>query len=201
MVAVFLRRHLGSQILVSKVRCKSSFTRWLLTRIIKLPVVIRSQMIDSPLRVPNSSRVDGQDRTSPSSDILVRPDFPNLVRSPTGHSLIHGRRIREYALQHDEASRITVESWVLPPRGVEAIVDSVKAVDLGWFGEVLGYSCPVFGDGETKLLLPLTGDVESISPVGHLVGEIKCSSSRRVLGDTDGAAKVSFSNLIPKSDD
>jgi hypothetical protein len=155
-------------------------------------------MINSPLRVSNPRRVDGQDRSAPASDILVRPNFPDLVSSPLSDVLVHCRSVGQDTLQHDEATRVIVESRVLPPGGVQALVNGVQSIDLWRFGEVFRNCGPMSGDRLTKLLFPLASYIKAISPIGNFIGKIEGLLWWSVLSDSiRSREKVSLERRLP----
>jgi len=49
------------------------------TCVIEYPIVICREMIYSPFRISNPRGVDGEHRSSPSANLGVRPNLPNLV--------------------------------------------------------------------------------------------------------------------------
>lgn len=126
-------------------------------------------MINGSLWSPHSSRVDGEDRSAPSSYLLIRPYLGNLVRRLEPDFGVHGGRIWHEALHHDQAAWIGVELRIVPPCAVEPLVNGVETIDLGWRCEILGYSCPLLWNWLTKFLLPLSGRVEAVPPVCDLL--------------------------------
>lgn len=136
-----------------------------LTSIIEVPVIIRSQMVNRPLRPPNPRGVDREDRPSPSANFIIRPHFCNFIRSLQSHFFVNCGTIRHEALHHNETARVAVEFGVFPPGLVEPVVDCVEAVDLGWKSEILGDCLPLFGNGFVQFPLPTDCSVEAVTPV------------------------------------
>lgn len=143
-------------------------------------------MIYGPLWISNPRRVDSQNRSAPTTDFLVRPDLPHLIRGPMRNLLVYSRSIGQDALQHDQTARVTVECRVVPPGSVEAIVNGVQSVDLGRFREISRDVSPVSGDGLAQFFFPFAGYIEAIAPVGNLVGEIEALFRWGVLCDSKG---------------
>lgn len=140
-----------------------------LTSIIEVPVIIGRQMVDRSLRSANPRRVDRENRPSPAANFIVRPYFSDLVCSLQANLGINRRTIRHETLHHDETAGVAVKLRVLPPGLVEAIINSVKTIDLWRRGEIVGDSLPFLWDGLAELLLPLDRGVESIAPVRDLL--------------------------------
>lgn len=141
-----------------------------LTRIIKRPVIIRSEVIHRPLRVPDPSRVDSKHGTTPARDFTIRPNLPDPIRRAASHLVVDGGSIGKHALQHDHAARVAVQVWVRPPGAVQSLVVGVEAARLGRGGHVRGDGGPLRGDGLVEAVFPLAGDVEAVAPVGDLGG-------------------------------
>lgn len=122
-------------------------------------------MINGPLRSTNPRRVDRKNRPTPSADFVISPYLSNLVGGLQTNSRVYGWGIRHESLHHDETARVAVQLRVVPPGLVEAIVDSVKSVDLGWRGKIVGDCFPFLWNLLAEFLLPLDGCFETVAPV------------------------------------
>jgi hypothetical protein len=156
-----------------------------LTRVIKRPIIIRSEVIHRPLRVPDPSRVNCQHRATPTGDFIVRPNLPDLIRCAAGHLVVDGWGVGKHALKHDHAARVAVQVWILPPGDVQPLIVGVETAHLWRGSHVLGDSRPLLRDGLVEALFPLAGDVEAVAPVGDLGlgGKLGCSWYYCAYGD------------------
>lgn len=95
------------------------------TSIVKLPIVVCGQVIHGPIWPTHPRRVDGQDWPSPATYPIIRPHLGYLICRLLCDQVVHGGRVGQKSFEHVEAAGIAVKGRVIPPRGVEALIDSV----------------------------------------------------------------------------